>query len=68
MPEPFYTVSREHSQINDVTLADVVRTGYKDHAGLSNRSIFYPFFSVGNTFTSGVAEATGSNLISNASL
>ena len=35
--------------------------------GWCNRTIFYPCSSVGNTFTFGVAEDTGSNLPSNAS-
>ena len=40
---------------------------YKDYLGLGNRSIFYPYSSVGNTFTFDVVQVTGSNLTSNVS-
>ena len=40
----------------------------KDYIGLGNRSVFYPYSSVGNTFTFDVAQVTGSNLTSNVSV
>ena len=40
---------------------------YKDYLGLGNRSIFYPYSSVGATFTFDVVQVTGSNLTSNVS-
>ena len=40
---------------------------YKDHPGLGDRSIVYPYSSVGDTFTFDAVEDTGSNLASNVS-
>ena len=40
---------------------------YENYPGLSNRSIFYSYSSVGNTFTFDVVQVTGSNLTSNVS-
>ena len=37
---------------------------YKDFPGLGDRSVFYPYSSVGNTFTFDVVEDTASNLTS----
>ena len=41
---------------------------YKDYPGLGNRSIFYPYSSVGNTFTFDVVQVTGSSPTSGVSL
>ena len=40
-------------------------TCYKDYLGLGDRSIFYPYSSVGKTVTFDVVQVTGSNLMSN---
>ena len=39
----------------------------KDYLGLGYRSVFYPYSSVGNTFTFDVVQVTGSNFTSNVS-
>ena len=40
---------------------------YKDYSGQGDRSIVYPYSSVGNTFTFDVVQVTGSNLTSSVS-
>ena len=41
---------------------------YKDYPGLGNRSVFYPYSSIGNTSKFDVFKVTSSNLTSNVSL
>ena len=54
-----------HNPGGDLVYVIIIRQCYKDYPGMGNRSIFYPYSSVGNTFTSDVVQVTGSNLTSN---
>ena len=50
-----------------VVIVLTVGTCYKDYPGLGNRSVFYPYSSVGNTLTFDVVQVTDSNLTSKVS-